>query len=141
CDSSTRAGDFGKAKSAVARDRIRATDAQARERSGDIEGAIKAYIAVGSRLSAIRLRLSPAISDADRGSARNDLLAYVRNASGNDGARDAIGLFDQLFPKHPASEDLIIARAASGAGWSARAATAYSLAMKARLGGSADHFK
>ena len=140
-DSSARAGYFAKVKSAVARDRIRATDAQARERSGDIEGAIKAYSAAGSRLSAIRLRLSPGISDADRSLARKDLLAYIRNPPGNDGAHDAIGLFDQLFPKHPASEDLTIARAASAAGWSARTATAYALAMKARLGGSADHFR
>ena len=140
-DSSARAGYFAKVKSAVARDRIRATDAQARERSGDIEGAIKAYSTAGSRLSAIRLRLSPGISDADRSSARNDLLAYIRNPTGNDGTRDAIGLFDQLFPKHPASEDLTVARAASAAGLSARVATGYAAATKARLGGSADHFK
>jgi soluble lytic murein transglycosylase len=140
-DSSARAGYFGKVKTAVARDRIRATDAQARERSGDIAGAIKAYTAAGSRLSAIRLRLSPGISDADRASARHDLIAYIRNPPGNDGARDAIGLFDQLFPKHPASEDLTIARAASAAGWSARAATGYAVATKARLGGNADRFR
>lgn len=140
-DSSARANYFSKVRSAVARDRIRATDAQARERSGDIAGAIKAYSAAGSRLSAIRLRLSPGVSDADRASARKDLLSYIQHPPGNDEARDAVGLFDQLFPKHSASEELTLARGANSAGWSARAAAGYAKAIKARLGNSADFFR
>ena len=140
-DSSARAKYFAKVRSAVARDRIRATDAQARERSGDIPGAIRAYSAAGSRLSAIRLRLSPGVSDGDRVTARADLLAYLQHPPGNDEARDAIGLFDQLFPKHSASEDLTLARVASSAGWSARAVTGYATAIKAHLGSSADFFR
>ncbi len=140
-DSAARAGYFAKVTSPVARDRIRATDAQARERSGDIAGAIKAYSAAGARLSAIRLRLSPGLSDADRGTARADLLSYIVHPTANDQARDAIALFDKLFPKHSPAEDLALARAANAAGWSARAATGYVAAVKAHLGNSADFFR
>ena len=58
-DSAARASYYGKVRTQVARDRIRATEALARERAGDIAGAIKAYSAAGARLSGIRLRLSP----------------------------------------------------------------------------------
>lgn len=140
-DSSARADYYSRLKSAVARDRIRATEALARERSGDIPGAIKAYLFAGSRLSAIRLRLLPGVSDADRVAARSDLLAYIQHPSGNDEGRSAIALFDQLFPKHSPAEDLILARAASAAGSPARAATSYAVAIKARLGTGADYFR
>lgn len=140
-DSAQRAKYFARVKSPVARDRIRATDAQARERSGDFAGAIKAYLAAGSRLSAIRLRLTPGLSDADRAQARADLLAYIQHPPGNEEARDAIALFDQLYPKHSPAEDLMVARAASAAGSSSRAASGYAAAIKAHLGGSPDFFR
>ncbi|MDQ6718190.1 MAG: transglycosylase SLT domain-containing protein [Gemmatimonadota bacterium] len=140
-DSSARAGYFSRLKSQVARDRIRATDAQARERSGDFPGAIKAYSAAGSRLSAIRLRLTPGVSDTDRAQARADLVAYIQHPPGNEEARDAIALFDQLYPRHLPAEDLVLARAASAAGSSSRAAVGYAVAIKAHLGESADFFR
>jgi soluble lytic murein transglycosylase len=139
-DSGVRAGYFSKLKTGVARDRIRQTDALARERFGDVAGAIKAYSAAGSALSAIRLRLSPGTSDADRAAAREALLSYIQHPPGNDEARDAIALFDQIFPKHTPAEDLTLARAASAAGSSARAAAGYARAVKARLGNGADFF-
>jgi soluble lytic murein transglycosylase len=140
-DSASRAQYYARVRAPVARDRIRMTEALARERADDVPGAIKAYSAAGARLSAIRLRLSPGLTDADRSSARNDLLAYIQRPPGGDDARDAIALFNQLFPNHPASEDLILARAASAAGSSALAASAYSKVVRARLGTSADFFR
>lgn len=140
-DSAARARFFSRLKTIVARDRIRATEALALERFGDIPAAIKAYAASGARLSAIRLRLSPGISDVDRASARADLLAYIQHPAANDEARNAISLFDQLFPTHSPSEDLVLARAASAAGSSLRAATGYARAIKAHLGGGSDFFR
>lgn len=140
-DSASRAAYFAKIRTQVARDRIRSTEALARERAGDIAGAIKAYAAAGSRLGAIRLRLSPGVSDADRASARSDLLSYIQHPPGDDDARDAIALFNRLFPNHSPSEDLILARSASAAGSSALAAAAYAKATRARLGSSADFFR
>lgn len=140
-DSATRASYFARIRTQVARDRIRSTEALARERTGDVSGAIRAYSAAGSRLSAIRLRLAPGLSDADRASARTDLLSYIQDPPGNEEARDAIALFNQLFPKHSPSEDLILARAASAAGSSALAAASYAKATRARLGKSADFFR
>lgn len=140
-DSSDRAAYFAKVHGAVARDRIRATDAQARERSGDIAGAIKAYSAAGSRLSALRVRLSPGISDADRALARSDLLSYIQRQPGGDDTRDAIALYDKDFPTRTPAEELTLARAASLAGSSARAAAGYAVAVKARLATSADFFR
>ena len=140
-DSAARAAYFAKIRLQVARDRIPATEALARERTNDVPGAIRAYLAAGARLSAIRLRLSPGISDADRAAARNDLLSYIEHPPGGSEARDAISLFNQVYPKHSASEDLVLARAASRAGSSPLAVSAYAKAIKARLGGSADFFR
>ncbi len=140
-DSTARSNYYAKIRTQVARDRIRATEALARERTNDIPGAIKAYSAAGSRLSAIRLRLTPGVSDSDRSAARGDLLLYIQHPAGNEEARDAIALFNQLFPNHSASEDLILARAASGAGSSALAAAAYAKAVRAKLGASTDFYR
>src|SRR5665811_2613766 len=57
-DSSARAAYYAKVRTDVARDRIRVTDAIARERARDFAGAIRAYNALGQRLDALRLRIN-----------------------------------------------------------------------------------
>jgi len=76
-DSAARAGYYARLHTDVARDRIRWTDAIARERTRDIAGAIRAYNALGARLDALRLRVNPPSDDASRGAARAELLSFV----------------------------------------------------------------
>lgn len=139
-DSSSRSRYYAKVRSAPARDRIGATEAQARERADDIVGAIRQFAAIGARLSVLRLRAAPGVSDADRAAARADLLQFISRSSGGEDTRDGIALFDQLYPKRIPAEALALARAATSGGVSSRAAIGYAAAFASGLGTSTDRF-
>jgi len=133
-DSSARAAYYAKVRTDVARDRIRVTDAIARERTRDFAGAIRAYNALGQRLDALRLRINPPADDASRTAARGELLSYISNSNNSADTREAIDLFDKVFTTTTPSEELVIARAANKSGLPDRAATAYAKALGAGLG-------
>lgn len=133
-DSSARAAYYAKLRTDVARDRVRVTDAIARERTRDFAGAIRAYNALGQRLDALRLRINPPADDASRTAARGELLSFISNSNTPADTREAIDLFDKVFTTTTPSEELIIARAANKSGLPDRAATAYAKALGARLG-------
>src|SRR5450756_1176615 len=133
-DSSARAAYYAKVRTDVSRDRIRVTDAIARERTRDFAGAIRAYNALGQRLDALRLRINPPADDASRTAARGELLSYISNSNNSADTREAIDLFDKVFTTTTPSEELVIARAASKSGLPDRGATAYEKALGARLG-------
>ena len=67
-DSGARAAYFDRLKTDVARDRVRYTDAIARERTRDFAGAIRAYSALGEKLDALRLRVAPPADEASKAS-------------------------------------------------------------------------
>jgi soluble lytic murein transglycosylase len=138
-DSAARAEYYSKLRTDVARDRIRWTDAIARERTRDFAGAIRAYNALGARLSSLRLRINPPADDASRASARSDLLSFISNSTSSAETREAIDLFDKVFTTTTPSEELVIARAASKSGLPDRAAAGYAKALGARLGNVADN--
>jgi peptidoglycan lytic transglycosylase len=138
-DSAARAEYFSKLRSDVSRDRIRWTDAIARERTRDFAGAIRAYIAVGATLDALRLRINPPADDASRTAARGDLLLFISGSNTSADTREAIDLFDKVFTATTPSEELAIARAASKSGVPERAATAYAKALGAGLGNASDN--
>jgi soluble lytic murein transglycosylase len=133
-DSSARAAYYAKLRTDVARERIRVTDAIARERTRDFAGAIRAYNALGQRLDALRLRINPPADDASRTAARGELLSVIASSNNSADAREAIDLFDKVFTITTPSEELVIARAASKSGLPDRGATAYEKALGARLG-------
>ena len=133
-DSSARAAYYAKLRTDVARDRVRVTDAIARERTRDFAGAIRAYNALGQRLDALRLRINPPADDASRTAARGELLSYISNSNNSADTREAIDLFDKVFTTTTPSEELVIARAANKSGLPDRAATAYAKALGAGLG-------
>jgi len=133
-DSSARAAYYAKVRTDVSRDRIRVTDAIARERTRDFAGAIRAYNALGQRLDALRLRINPPADDASRTAARGELLSYISNSNNSADTREAIDLFDKVFTTTTPSEELVIARAANKSGLPDRAATAYAKALGAGLG-------
>jgi soluble lytic murein transglycosylase len=133
-DSAARAGYYAKLRTDVARDRIRWTDAIARERTRDFAGAIRAYNALGARLDALRLRVNPPADDASKTAARGDLLGFLSKSSNSVDTRAAIDLFDKVFTNTSPSEELVIARAAAKSGLPDRAASAYAKALGAGLG-------
>ncbi|MDQ3674472.1 MAG: hypothetical protein M3365_08880, partial [Gemmatimonadota bacterium] len=139
-DSSARASYYSRVRTPVARDRVRWTEAQARERTGDIPGAIRTFTAVGGTLQALRLRAAVAADDNARALARRDLLSFITRAGTSAETRDAIDLFDKVFTGTPPGEELLIARAAGRSGLPDRAAAAYPRAFQAGLGTASDRF-
>ena len=138
-DSVARAGYFAKLRTDVARDRIRWTDAIARERTRDFAGAIRVYNALGARLDALRLRVNPPADDASRTAARAELLTFISKSDNSPDTREAIDLFDKVFTTTTPAEELVIARAAAKSGVPDRAATAYAKALGAGLGDVSDN--
>jgi soluble lytic murein transglycosylase len=138
-DSAARAGYYAKLRTGVARDRIRWTDAIARERTRDFAGAIRAYNALGAKLDALRLRINPPADDPSRTAARGELVSFISNSSNSSDTREAIDLFDKVFTTTTSAEELVIARAAARSGVPDRAAAAYAKALGARLGDASDN--
>jgi len=138
-DSSARAAYYSKLRTDVARDRVRWTDAIARERTRDFAGAIRAYNALGARLDALRLRINPPADEASRVAARGELLTFISNSNNSADTREAIDLFDKVFTTTTPPDELIIARAAAKSGLPDRAATAYAKSLGAGLGDVSDN--
>ena len=137
-DSGARSGYFAKLRTDVARDRIRWTDAIARERTRDFAGAIRVYSALGAKLDALRLRINPPADDASRTAARGELLMLIAGSNNSADTREAIDLFDKVFTTTAPREEIVIARAAGKSGLPDRAATAYAKALGAGLGDVSD---
>ena len=138
-DSAARAGYYARLRTGVARDRIRWTDAIARERTRDFAGAIRDYNALGAKLDALRLRINPPADDASRTAARGELLSFISSSNNSADTREAIDLFDKVFTTATPAEELVIARAAGKSGLPDRAASAYAKALGARLGDASDN--
>lgn len=139
-DSGARKDLYEKIRTEVARDRIAMSEALARERTGDVAGAIPAYERAGAPISALRLRLARASDDAARRSVRTGLMALIRSGAGSDVAREAIQMVDRTFRERTASEELAIARTAARIGMTGRAAIGYDKADKAGLLTANDRF-
>jgi soluble lytic murein transglycosylase len=138
-DSAARASYYAKLRTDVARDRIRWTEAIARERSRDFAGAIRAYNALGAKLDALRLRVNPPSDDASRAAARGELLNFIATSSNSPDTREAIDLFDKVFTTRTPAEELVLGRGANKSGLPDRAAAGYSKALAAGLGDVADN--
>ncbi len=137
-DSAERAGIYQSLTSDVAKARIASTEALARERTGDIPGAIRAFAANGSALSALRLRAAIETDSAARANIRAELITQVRTG-GATGARTATEILDSSFRPLTAAEELAIARALPASSMT-RAQAAYSRAFAAGLGAPRDRF-
>ena len=138
-DSAARAAYYARLRTDVARDRIRWTDAIARERTRDFAGAIRAYNALGAKLDALRLRVNPPADDASRAAARGELISYISTSNNSADTREAIDLFDKVFTTTTPAEELAIARGAGKSGLPERAATGYAKALGAGLGDVGDN--
>lgn len=139
-DESERARFLSRVTLPVAQDRKAPTNAIAIERSGDVEGAIKAYTVVGDKLAVLRLRLLRMSDTQQVAEVRSGIIAYLAGDPSRETIREAIALFDKSFRQPTAAENLTIGRAAYSAGLSSRAVSGYSSAFAGGLGTSSDHF-
>lgn len=110
-DASDRSADLAAVKSSVAKARVPWTDAQARERFGDIPGAIERFSALGARLTAHRLRLAVADGDEARVRVKDSLIAFLRAGPSRDNARQAVEILDSAKITLSPADQLEIARA------------------------------
>ncbi len=131
---------LGRIELDAAKDRRAPTEAIALERIGDVEGAIKAYTALGDPFPAIRLRMLAPTDTATMKAARRDMIALLATASGGQSARDAIALFDRTWKDATPAEQLTLARSAFASGVANRAVNGYMKAFAAGLGTSRDRF-
>jgi len=129
-DSAARAKLFARVAGAPARARINATDAQAFERSGDLTGAARSFRKAGDEGSAFRVEAISARSDAAKAALAQRIVAFLQKGPNNAEARQAIEVLDKLGTLSPANE-LVVARAAAGAGSAARAVAGFSRAAAA----------
>ena len=123
----------------VARDRRATTEAIALERSGEVEAAIRAYTAAGDRLSAVRLRMLRPNDTAAMLQARTALIALLAESSGQT-AREGVALFDRIYERPTAAENLALARSAFRGGLAARAVSGYTRAFAGGMGTAQDRF-
>src|SRR5260221_1369902 len=122
-DSAARAALFAKITLPPARTRIVPTDAQARERSGDLRGAAEAFHRAGDEPSAFRVEALAANDASSRAALVQRILSFLQRSPNAAETRQAIDVLDRLVPDTTGS--LIVARAAAAAGVSARAVTAF----------------
>jgi soluble lytic murein transglycosylase len=139
-DSAARALIYQRINGELPRGRIGWAEAAAHQRTGDLDGAARRYQAIGSRLTAIRLRLQMSDDSLPRAEVRRDLLKLVTSGGSAAEVRGAVGLLDSVFAPLTVDEELLVARAASDAGLAPRAASGYPRALAAGLGSQADRY-
>jgi soluble lytic murein transglycosylase len=122
---SSRQRHYARVTAPVARARIAPTEAQARERWRDYTGAARAYADMGERAQALRLRLMADPENGSRAKIRGDVFALLGANPTAAEARVSVALVDSSLGPLSASEELVVARAATTAGLLARAATGY----------------
>ena len=138
-DSAARATAYAGLISEISRSRVPSTEAQARERTGDIPGAIRAFEALRMPVTALRLRATVATDSAERAVIRRELVNVLAGGNGS-AARTAAAILDERFMPLTPAEELAMGRAL-GVGSAARAQMAFSRAFAAGLGTPADRFE
>lgn len=138
-DSTERATMYAALGTGVARSRVANTEAIARERIGDIPGAIRAFAGIRMPVSALRLRAAITTDSGERAAVRSELVEVLggRNIAAS---RTAVEILDSSFAPLTATEELAVGRAL-GTGSAGRSEIAFSQAFAADLGNSGDRFE
>lgn len=123
-DSAERGALFATLTLPAPRGRIRWTEALARSRAGDWQGAADRYAALGATLAAVRLRLSRG-DLAARAAGRQAVVGLLGSDGSPGDAAEAIALFDEEFVSRTAAEELRIGRRAAGINQLDRAARGF----------------
>jgi len=124
-DASRRRASYSRVTTAVARQRIAPTEAQARERWRDFSGAARAYADMGETAQALRLRLLASPDSSTKRAVRAETFALLGTNVPAAQARVAIALVDSMLAPLSTAEQLVVARAANEAGVPARAAAGF----------------
>jgi peptidoglycan lytic transglycosylase len=130
-DSASRAQRYARVTLAVGKPRIAWTEAQARERFGDLLGAAARYDALSEPVTALRLRLAAASDSVARATVASQLVAFIRGHSGSGDARAAVDVLDKAAIKLGPDDELIVARSTAISGPASRAAAAFATALAA----------
>jgi soluble lytic murein transglycosylase len=128
----TRSDDYAGVKTSVAKPRIDWTESQARERFGDIDGAIERFSKLRARLSALRLRMASASPDS-RSAVKDSIVAFLRAGASRDDTRQAVEIIDGAGVELSPGDELVVARALAAPGPLPRAITAFAAASRAGL--------
>ncbi|MEO7986579.1 MAG: transglycosylase SLT domain-containing protein [Gemmatimonadales bacterium] len=139
-DSAERARLYDKLADPLARYRMGWSEAAAHERTGDLEGAARRYVALGERVTALRLRLAASPDSDSREAVRRDLTALVAARRSASEVRAATAMLDSVFAPLTPAEELVVARAAASSGPPARAVAGYARAFDAGIGKGEDRF-
>ena len=131
-DAGARSKDYAAIKLAPARARVAWTEAQARERFGDVPGAIERFAALGARLTVLRLRLASASEDS-RSSMKDSIIAFLRAGASRDDARQAVQILDAANIALTPADELMIGRALASPGPLPRALAGFAAAERAGL--------
>lgn len=132
-DSAARAAHFAQLDNPAARARVRATDAQARERTGDFNGAARVYQETGAIGDSFR---AAALAARDAGAKRalaTGILAYLGGNPAAGEVRQAIATLDKLSVPLARDQELVVARASANRGSASRAVQSFD---NAAAGGS-----
>lgn len=132
-NASTREQDYGAVALAAAKARIPWTEAQAREKFGDVGGAIERYAALGARLSELRLRLASAGGESERARLKDSLTAFLRRGASRDETRQAVQILDGAEVSLTPSDELVIARALVSPGPLPRSLSGFAAAARAGI--------
>ena len=132
-DASDRQRYLARVSAAVAKARVRPTDAQARERWKDYAGAAKVYAEIGEPAQALRVTLLATTDTSAREKIRRDAFALLAGRPRAADARVVVEMIDGSFPARTPEEDLVLAKAASTAGQLTRAADGFRRAARAPL--------
>ena len=127
-DSDDRADAFEQVTSAVARERVPYTDAQARERTGDFTGAARVYRSAGAEGSAFRAEALAARDEAARAALARRIVAYLGGRTSYTDARQAVAVLDELEVQLSRDDELTVARAAADNGLASRAVAGFARA-------------
>lgn len=123
-DSTARAAILARVGSPVARTRVPFTDAQIRERTGDFDGAARAFRKAGAEGSAFRVEALASRDEADRSALAQRIVSYLQKSPTNAELRQSLEVLEKLGPL-PSQSELVVARAASAAGVATRAVAGY----------------
>ena len=132
-DASDRQRYLNRVSVAVAKERVRPTEAQARERWKDYSGAAKVYADLGEPAQALRVTLLATTDSTSREKIRRDAFALLDKRPRAADARVALDMIDGTFPARTPAEELALAKAASIAGQLSRAAEGFTRAARAEL--------
>ncbi|HEX6600882.1 MAG TPA: transglycosylase SLT domain-containing protein [Gemmatimonadaceae bacterium] len=137
-DSSDRAERFADITNPAARERVPWTDAQARERTGDLAGASRVYRSVGAVGSAFRVEALAAQDSTSRRALARRIVDYLGGRTSYANARQAVGVLDDLKVSLTRDEELTVARAAAANDLATRAVQGFATAAKAAPLGQRD---